>query len=50
MHMNGHELTMGAAGFIRAVSDFVFVEDAPVPSDVILIPGNSSPVHALRAA
>ena len=50
MHMQGHELTMGAEGFVRAVSDFVFVEDAPVPSDVILIPGNSSPVHALRAA
>ena len=50
MHMQGHELTMGAAGFVRAVSDFVFVEDAPAPSDVILIPGNSSPVHALRAA
>ena len=50
MHMNGHELTMGAVGFIRAVSDFIFVEDAPVPSDVILIPGNSSPVHALQAA
>ncbi|MGN1019353.1 MAG: YdcF family protein [Aristaeellaceae bacterium] len=48
--MDGHELTMGAEGFVRAVSDFVFVEDAPMPSDVILIPGNSSPVHALRAA
>ena len=50
MHMQGHELTMGAEGFVRAVSDFVFVEDAPAASDVILIPGNSSPVHALRAA
>ena len=50
MRLNGHELTMGAAGFVRAVSDFIFVEDAPIPSDVILIPGNSSPVHALRAA
>ena len=50
MHMQGHDLTMGAEGFVRAVSDFVFVEDAPAASDVILIPGNSSPVHALRAA
>ncbi|MGN0746109.1 MAG: YdcF family protein [Aristaeellaceae bacterium] len=50
MRMKEHELTLGAEGFVRAVSDFVFVEDAPAPSDVILIPGNSSPVHALRAA
>ena len=50
MRMQEHELTMGAEGFVRAVSGFVFVEDTPVPSDVILIPGNSSPVHALRAA
>ncbi|MGN0972212.1 MAG: YdcF family protein [Aristaeellaceae bacterium] len=50
MRMKEHEMTLGAEGFVRAVSDFVFVEDAPAPSDVILIPGNSSPVHALRAA
>lgn len=43
-------ITPGAAGFIRAVSDFVFVEHAPAPADVIFIPGAAFPEHALRAA
>ena len=43
-------LTLGAAGFVQAVSDFVFVADAPAPVDVILVPGNANPVHALHAA
>lgn len=45
-----HELTQGAAAYIRAVNDFIFVEDEPVDSDVIFIPGNASPEHALLAA
>ncbi|MGN0778938.1 MAG: YdcF family protein [Aristaeellaceae bacterium] len=43
-------LTLGAAGFVQAVSDFVFVADAPAPVDVIFVPGNANPVHALHAA
>lgn len=39
-----------AQAFIRAVSDFIFVEDAPAPSDVIFVPGSAYPEHALRAA
>ena len=30
----------GAFPFIRAVTDFVFVSDAPEKADVILIPGS----------
>ena len=44
------KLTLGAAGYIRAVGDFVFVEDAPERADIIFIPGASRPEHALRAA
>lgn len=45
-----NKLTLGAAGYIRAVGDFVFVEDAPEQADVIFVPGASRPEHALRAA
>lgn len=44
------KLTLGAETFIRAVTDFIFVEDAPQRSDVIFVPGASHPEHALRAA
>lgn len=44
------KLTLGAETFVRAVTDFIFVEDAPQKSDVIFIPGASHPEHALRAA
>lgn len=44
------KLTLGAATFVRAVTDFIFVEDQPRKSDVIFIPGASHPEHALRAA
>lgn len=44
------EIALGAQAFIRAVSDFIFVEDAPAPSDVIFVPGSAYPEHALRAA
>lgn len=41
----------GAAGvLIRAVSDFIFLEDQPQPSDIIFIPGTAHPAHALHAA
>lgn len=40
----------GASPFIDAVTQFIFVEDAPQPSDVILVPGCAEPRHALRAA
>lgn len=48
--MDKHDLTLGAAGFVRAVSEFIFVEDAPQKAEVIFIPGNASPEHALKAA
>ena len=44
------KLTLGAAGYIRAVGDFVFVEDAPEQADIIFVPGASRPEHARRAA
>lgn len=44
------KLTLGAETFIRAVTDFIFVENAPQKSDVIFIPGASHPEHALKAA
>ncbi len=44
------EIAPGAQAFIRAVSDFIFVDDAPAPSDVIFVPGSAYPEHALRAA
>lgn len=44
------KLTLGAEGYIRAVGDFVFVEDAPERADIIFVPGASRPEHALRAA
>ena len=40
----------GAYPFIRAVTDFVFVSDAPEKADVILIPGSRHSAHAIRAA
>ena len=42
--------TAGAEGFIRAVTDFIFVEDVPEKADVILIPGSRKTEHAIRAA
>lgn len=44
------KLPAGAAAFIRAVGDFIFVEDAPEPADVIFVPGASHPEHAVKAA
>ncbi|MBR2718173.1 MAG: YdcF family protein [Clostridia bacterium] len=43
-------MTLGAETFVRAVTDFIFVEDEPRKSDVIFIPGASHPEHALKAA
>lgn len=45
-----NKLNLGAEGYIRAVGDFVFVEDAPERADIIFVPGASRPEHALRAA
>ena len=45
-----NKLTLGAEGYIRAVSEFIFVEDAPERADIIFVPGASRPEHALRAA
>ena len=42
--------TAGAEGFIRAVTEFIFVQDAPEKADVILIPGSRKTEHAIRAA
>lgn len=36
--------------YLDAVTDFIFIEDAPVPSDIIFIPGNSSPQPSEHAA
>lgn len=44
------KLTMGAERFIRAVTDFIFVEDEPEAADVIFIPGSRKVAHAIRAA
>ena len=40
----------GAERFIRAVTEFIFVEDAPEKADVILVPGSRTTEHAMRAA
>ncbi len=45
-----NKLTPGAERFIRAVTEFIFVEDAPERADVILIPGSRKVEHAIRAA
>ena len=44
------KLTPGAERFIRAVTDFVFVQDAPEKADVIFVPGSRKIEHAVRAA
>ena len=46
----GSKLTAGAERHIRAVTDFIFVEDAPEKADVIFIPGSRKTEHAIRAA
>lgn len=45
-----NNLTMGAEGFVRAVTEFVFVEDQPQKADVIFLPGSRKVEHAIRAA
>lgn len=44
------KLSAGAEGFVRAVTDFVFVEHPPERADVILIPGSRKIEHAIHAA
>lgn len=44
------KLTAGAERFIRAVTAFVFVEDAPEKADVIFVPGSRKIENAIRAA
>lgn len=48
--MAGADSLGSASAFVRAVTDFIFVEDEPAPADVILVPGGSHPEHVLRAA
>lgn len=48
--MGGSDRACSAAGFIQAVTTFVFAEDEPLPADVIFVPGAARPEHALRAA
>lgn len=48
--MAGADRLGSASAFVRAVTDFIFVEDAPAPADVILVPGSAHPEHVLRAA
>lgn len=40
---------MGAERFIRAVTDFIYVEDQPEKADVILVPGSRKIENCLRA-
>ncbi len=44
------DLTAGAERFIRAVTDFIYVSDAPEKADVILVPGSRKIENCLRAA
>lgn len=44
------KLTAGAERFIRAVTDFIFVEDPPEKADVIFVPGSRKIENAVRAA
>ena len=44
------KLTAGAERFIRAVTEFIFVEDVPEKADVILVPGSRKIENAIRAA
>ncbi len=44
------KLTPGAERFIRAVTDFIFVEDKPEAADVIFVPGSRKIANALKAA
>lgn len=44
------KLTLGAARFVQAVTDFIFVEDAPEKADVIFVPGSRKIENAIRAA
>ncbi len=43
-------LTAGAERFIRAVTDFIFVQDEPEKADVIFVPGSRKPANAVKAA
>ena len=42
--------TEGTERFLRAVTDFIFVQDPPEKADIILIPGSRKIEHAVRAA
>ncbi len=44
------KLTAGAERFIRAVTEFIFVEDVPEKADVIFVPGSRKIENAIRAA
>ena len=44
------KLTAGAERFIRAVTDFIFVQDSPEKADVIFVPGSRKVAHAVHAA
>lgn len=44
------KLTAGAERFIRAVTDFIYVEDPPEKADVIFVPGSRKIENCLRAA
>ncbi len=44
------DLNAGAERFIRAVTDFIYVSDAPEKADVILVPGSRKIENCLRAA
>ena len=44
------KMTMGTERFIRAVTEFIYVEDQPEKADVIFVPGSRKIENCLRAA
>ena len=44
------KLTLGAERFVRAVTEFIFVENQPEQADVIFVPGSRKIENAIRAA
>lgn len=43
-------MTQGAWAFIRAVNEFIFIDDAPERADILFVPGSRRLEHARRAA
>ncbi len=48
--MANDAMTPGVKRYVDAVTEFIFVEDAPQKADIIFVPGSPDPRHAVRAA